>query len=116
MLGNKKIMGDNIVYYLEQGQIDRKHFAEIIGVPYSTLTNWVNGVTYPRIDKIQKMADYFGIEKSDLVEERKTKEEPLTEEELQVLSIFKTMNDDGKRRLLERAFEMQFVPMYQKEG
>ena len=116
MLGNKKIMGDNIMYYLDEKEIDRKRFAEIIEVPYSTLTNWINGVTYPRIDKIQRMADYFGIGKADLVEPRKEKAEALTDEEMQLLAIFKGMNEDGKQRLLERAFEMKFVPMYQKEG
>lgn len=71
MLGNKKIMGNNILFYINERQIDRKEFAKIIGVPYSTLTGWINGITYPRIDRIQKMADYFGIEKADLVEEHK---------------------------------------------
>ena len=32
------------------------------------LTDWINGRTYPRIDKIEKMAQYFGVQKSDLVE------------------------------------------------
>ena len=46
----------------------RADFAKAIGVPYSTLTEWINGRAYPRIDKIEIMARYFGIEKSDLVE------------------------------------------------
>ena len=36
----------------------------------STFSDWVHARTYPRIDKIELMANYFGIEKSDLVEER----------------------------------------------
>ena len=70
MLGNKKVMGDNIQYYMDLNKIERREFAKAIGVPYSSLTDWINGNTYPRIDKIQKMADYFHIEKSDLVEPR----------------------------------------------
>ena len=70
MLGNKKVMGDNIQYYMDLKGIERREFADAIGVPYSSLTDWINGNTYPRIDKIQKMADFFGIEKSDLVEQR----------------------------------------------
>lgn len=70
MLGNKKVMGDNIQYYMDREGIGRKEFADAIGVPYSSLTDWINGNTYPRIDKIEKMANYFGISKSDLVEER----------------------------------------------
>lgn len=70
MLGNKGIMGDNIQFYMDERGINRKDFAKALGVPYSSLTDWLNGKTYPRIDKIQKMADYFGIEKADLVEKR----------------------------------------------
>ena len=43
---------------------------EALGVKYTTLTDWVNGNSYPRIDKIEMMANFFGIEKSDLVEDR----------------------------------------------
>ena len=70
MLGNKKIMGENIQYYMDKMGIDRKDFAKAIDVPYSSLTDWINGKTYPRIDKIERMANYFGISKADLVEER----------------------------------------------
>jgi len=35
-----------------------------------TFSDWVNAKTYPRIDKIELMANYFGISKADLVEER----------------------------------------------
>ena len=70
MLGNKEVMGANIQYYMDLNRIDRGDFAKAIGVPYSSLTDWINGNTYPRIDKIQRMADFFHIEKSDLVEPR----------------------------------------------
>ena len=68
MLGNKKVMGLNIQRHLDRMGISRRDFAKAIGVPYSSLTDWINGRTYPRIDKIEKMAQYFGVQKSDLVE------------------------------------------------
>lgn len=70
MLGNKKVMGNNILFYMERAGIERREFAKAIGVPYSSLTDWINGRAYPRIDKIEKMAKFFGIEKADLVEDR----------------------------------------------
>lgn len=70
MLGNKKVMGNNILFYMERAGIERREFAKAIGVPYSSLTDWINGRAYPRIDKIEKMARFFGIEKADLVEDR----------------------------------------------
>lgn len=69
MLGNKKVMGFNIQRHLDKMGITRKDFAKAIGVPYSSLTDWINGKSYPRIDKIELMANYFGIQKSDLVED-----------------------------------------------
>lgn len=73
MLGNNRIMGNNIQRYMNKMGIERREFAKAIGVPYSSLTDWINGNTYPRIDKIEKMAKYFGIDKADLVEEASTR-------------------------------------------
>lgn len=68
-LGNKKIMAKNILYYMEKHQKSRNEMCEALGVKYTTFTDWVKGNSYPRIDKIELMANYFGISKSDLVEE-----------------------------------------------
>ena len=43
--------------------------AEDLGFPYSTLTDWVNGKKYPRINNIEKLAAYFEVSKSDLIED-----------------------------------------------
>ena len=72
MLGNKKIMGQNILRYMTLMGIERKDLAERLNVPYSTLTTWINGDAYPRIDRIEQMARLFKCEKSDLVESRDT--------------------------------------------
>lgn len=53
MLGNKKVMGDNIQYYMDLHGIERRDFAKAIGVPYSSLTDWINGNTYPRIGRME---------------------------------------------------------------
>lgn len=72
-LGNKEIISKNIKYYMGLKGKERKEMCEDLGFPYTTFVDWINGVTYPRIDKIEMMANYFGIEKSDLIEERKNK-------------------------------------------
>ena len=69
-LGNKDIMANNIKYYMNLNGKTRTEMCEALGVKYTTFTDWVKGNTYPRIDKIELMANYFGIEKSDLVEQR----------------------------------------------
>lgn len=67
---SKAILAKNIRHYMELNHKTRNELCEALGVKYTTLTDWVNGKTYPRIDKIELMAEYFGIEKSDLLEDR----------------------------------------------
>ena len=73
-LGNKEIMAQNIQFYMDKYGKTRQDMCEALGVKYTTFTDWVKGNTYPRIDKIELMANYFGISKSDLVEDH-TKEQ-----------------------------------------
>ncbi len=69
-IGNKETMAKNLKYYIAKSGKDRRELSEIWGFPYSTVTEWINGKKYPRIDRIEVMAEYFGILKSDLIEER----------------------------------------------
>ena len=69
-LGNKEIFSKNLQYYMRINNKDRNEVARDLNIPYSTLADWYNGNKYPRIDKIQLLADYFNIKKSDLVENR----------------------------------------------
>ena len=51
MLGNKEVMAKNINKYMKMNKISRNKMSEALGVSYSTLSDWVNAKTYPRIDK-----------------------------------------------------------------
>lgn len=66
---NKEIMARNIQYYMNLHDKSRSDLSKDLGIPYTTLTEWIKGKAYPRIDKIEMMANYFGVQKSDLVEE-----------------------------------------------
>ena len=71
---NKEILAKNLKQYVAMSGKDRKDVARALNVPYSTLTDWINGNKYPRIDNIEKIADYFGVSKSDLIEDFKQKQ------------------------------------------
>ena len=73
-LGNKITMSNNLKKYLKINNVSRNQLSESLGISYSTISDWINGKAYPRIDKIEMMANYFGINKSDLVEEHFTEE------------------------------------------
>lgn len=107
-LGNKEILSKNLKYYIDKSGKDRRQLAEIWGVPYSTLTGWVNAQKYPRIDKIEIMADYFGILKSDLIEEKLPEEQEkpanddgLTESQLALIDFAKTLSEEQADKVLQ---------------
>ena len=78
-LGNKQIMADNIAYYMSVKGVDRNQLCDDLNFKYSTVSEWLAAKKYPRIDKIEIMAEYFGITKSDLIEERNQPTSPTPE-------------------------------------
>jgi transcriptional regulator with XRE-family HTH domain len=69
-IGNKETMAKNLQYYMSKTGVSQKDLAEFVGVSTSTFNDWVKAKTYPRIDKIEILANYFKILKSDLIEEK----------------------------------------------
>ena len=69
-LGNKIVFSENLKYYLSlTGQLQRD-LAAVAKVSEGTISDWIQTRSYPRMDKIQLLAEHFGIEMSDLVEKR----------------------------------------------
>lgn len=69
-LGNKKVFSENLRKYMALYEKNRNDICNDLGFAYTTFTSWETGVNYPRIDKIEMLANYFGIEKSDLIENK----------------------------------------------
>ncbi|ALH46755.1 XRE family transcriptional regulator (plasmid) [Staphylococcus epidermidis] len=70
MLGNKQVMAKNISRLMKENNINRKKLSNDLKVKYTTLSDWINAKNYPRIDKIELLADYFNVTKADLVEDK----------------------------------------------
>ena len=71
-IGNKETLSKNLSYYMKVSGRTQKELSEIAGVAPSTFNDWIKAKKYPRIDKIEVLAGYFGILKSDLIEEKLT--------------------------------------------
>ena len=53
-------LGKNIKYLREKNNLDQQKFADVLGVPRSTLACWENGLRTPKLEQIVKIAEYFG--------------------------------------------------------
>lgn len=81
-LGNKKIFAKNLSYYLKYYNKTSLNICTTLGISPSTFSDWLNGKKYPRIDKIEMLANYFNIQKSDLIEDKFKDEEKIDELEI----------------------------------
>lgn len=103
-LGNKRIMAQNILFYMARDKKTRSDMCAALNVPYTTFTDWVKGNAYPRIDKIEAMANYFGITKADLVEEKPTpvsESGPISPERQALLDAVKDVDNDTAKAVLD---------------
>lgn len=62
-------LAENIKRIREQHGMSQVEFGKIAGVSDKAVSTWENGAKEPRIGTIQKIADYFGIQKSDIIED-----------------------------------------------
>lgn len=104
-IGNKETFAKNLSYYLNRCGRDQREVAEVVGVAPSTFNEWVKAKKYPRIDKIEILANYFGILKSDLIEEKEQKSSPevtvLSEGEKMLLNLFRQVPADKQELVLQ---------------
>lgn len=78
MIENRNdVLVKNLIFYLKKLDLTQTEFAREMGYPETTVSNWFNKNTYPRPDKIQEMANYFGVRRTDLTENNEVQQEPL---------------------------------------
>ncbi len=108
---NRNVFADNLQYYMSEKGVTRKDISDALGISYFTITSWVNGRKYPRMDKVEMLANYFGIQKSDLIEEQpegRAIEKPitytydgLTENQKKLIDFARTVPEDKAAMILK---------------
>ncbi|WP_105131379.1 XRE family transcriptional regulator [Streptococcus suis] len=102
---NKDIFSKNLKYYMDKKGVDRNQLCADLDLKYTTVRDWIKGITYPRIGKIELLANYFGINKSDLIEEKSTITSSIPFQNFDprqaiLLSNYSKLNDTRKNKLL----------------
>lgn len=90
-LGNKEIFAKNLQYYMTINNKSRSDVCRDLEIPYSTFTDWCNANIYPRIDKIELLANYFEIKKSDLVEDKSQTNESFRKNQSAIVFVYGTI-------------------------
>lgn len=97
---NKSVFAKNLQMYMDLNKKTRREVCADLGFSYYTFSDWVNGKKYPRMDKVEMLANYFGIQKSDLIEEKMTEEKKADNDALAEI-IVRLRMDAEFRQLVE---------------
>lgn len=108
MAWSKEVFAKNLRYYMESRGKTQKELSEIVGVSAPTVNEWLKAKKYPRIDKIEIMANYFGILKSDLIEEK-------TEEHREMQKKNDTLSDIVIRLQTDDVFMSAVESLYKQD-
>ncbi len=73
----KKIFSQNLNYYMSLNRKTQSDIINDLGYNKSAVSTWCNGTRLPRMDKVDALAKYFGINRSDLIEEKNQHEQNL---------------------------------------
>lgn len=95
----REVFAKRLNYYMSINNKRQIDLVEDLRIPRATVSNWCNGKKMPEMVKIDMLAKYFNINRSDLLEEKKEKIETIaahhidgenwTDEELKAIEDFK---------------------------
>lgn len=66
-MNDREILAKNLTNLMKINNITRRELCIAIGVKYSTLSEWLRGERYPRIEAIRKIVSFFEISLHDLI-------------------------------------------------
>ena len=98
-----KIFAQNLSHYVNASGKMQKDIAKELGYPLQTFNGWCKGVSFPSMDKVQKIADYFHIGKTDLINNQNndTYSFSFSDEEQLVIECYRNL-DNSQKEMVKR--------------
>lgn len=112
---NKEIFANNLSFYMDKKGVDRNTLCADLNLKYTTVRDWLKGITYPRIGKIELLANYFNINKSDLIENKATTTQPSDSLLEAITNTVRQLNADNKKTVLRTSEELLEAQMNTEE-
>lgn len=103
----RKIFVQKLNYYMSINNKTQMDLMKDLNLSSATVSSWCTGKKLPRMDKVQKLADYFGITKSDLIENKTENTSTL-----KIVELYNQLNVYGKEEAEKRVKELTYVPQY----
>lgn len=116
----------NLKRILNEKHCLSSELAEGIGVRKSTVSNWMNGLSLPRMDKINRICGFLNVNRSELFEdptknieqdkkEKKSDDYYLSDKRKTLDKKIDQFNDDGIQKMSDYADDIMKIPEYRKD-
>lgn len=66
---SREVFAKNLAHYLAMANMSQADLVKKMGYKPATVSDWINGKKFPRIDVIEALAELFDVNKSDLLED-----------------------------------------------
>ena len=98
----REIFCSNLNRLFRESDKQKKELAAYIGVSDNTVTSWVKGRKVPRMDKIDLICDFFGVNRSDVITEKSSSARQITlsAEEMDLVLKFRSLDERGQETVI----------------
>lgn len=93
----------------EEAGLSQVDLAKEFGLTQSTVGGWESSARSPKLDMLCKLADYFNVTTDYLLDRapRSAPQQELSDDEKELLEVYRGLDHKGKRQLFGRAYDLQ---------
>ena len=97
-----KAVAANLRRIMYEKGVTQTDMAKALGFTKQSVSHWMNGEHLPRMNKLDKICEYLGCKRSDLVEvDKGRKPEPITSEQAQLIQLAMNADPENVHLVLE---------------
>lgn len=103
--------------FRKKRKMNQSDIAKSLGIGRTTVTSWENGVNYPSVEILDKLASILEVSTDDLLGRNFiTDQYKRNARDIKLLSEFYNLNDIGKREAIKRVSELAEIPKYTRNN
>lgn len=112
----RDVFSRNLRYLMRKNGLSQVEFSKAVGFPNSSVAAWTRGLTFPRIQKLEKIAEYFNTDVPTLLTKDMGQEEGTDTAQTflseMIAGTTRQLNKEGKWRVFQYSQDLSGNPKY----
>lgn len=108
MMSQRKVFVRNLKKYMNSRGVEQADIVAALNITASTVSDWVKGKSYPRVDAMQRIAEFLKVSISDLTSDDSDNDRfVLTDEdEIELIEMFRRLGRRRKHEIMTKMYEL----------